>query len=482
MASLKNIKKLSTEQPIVLALDDSKDSYEELVVAISGVLSKPNEPKKVQIEEAYLTEELRQKDIDLLQLNIDVEPQAIKEHLDITFSNENGMIQDIDNICSEFLKERNLGPIKVCIIGPPCSGKTTLANMLSRYYKIEILESNKLISEAKEELESIINSVDFDRKLFHKMNIDEAAEMLDQINESISLNERISDQLESRIFSEKLRSPSIVNRGFILDGFPRTKDQAQLIFTTDDTDEAPNEDIDLNNKDILDSLVLLNGSDDFLANIAKNRPFSEKDPGYEEKEFAFKLANFRLIENSEQLQEFFDSRDCYADKIDVEKIDDFNKVFEDICQYIGPTKNYGLTKEERIEKEKRDLEKKKLEERQRIEKENLEKIQYEKHIKEELEKNKKINDRLQLEKEKILEADSLPIRAYLNKFVMPNLTSALERCYRAKPEDPLNFIADNLISEEIKSSYKRFEEMADATKNLGLEGKIAHLLKNWTRD
>ena len=62
----------------------------------------------------------------------------------------------------------------------------------------------------------------------------EAQDMLDQINESKEQNNgRIEDQFIIGFFKNKLLSMPCQNQGFILDGFPKTLEQAKELFSSE---------------------------------------------------------------------------------------------------------------------------------------------------------------------------------------------------------------------------------------------------------
>ena len=59
----------------------------------------------------------------------------------------------------------------------------------------------------------------------------QAQELLDLLKEDLEENNgRYSDQYIIDFFKEKLRSMPCQNQGFILDGFPKTYDQAKVLF------------------------------------------------------------------------------------------------------------------------------------------------------------------------------------------------------------------------------------------------------------
>ena len=59
----------------------------------------------------------------------------------------------------------------------------------------------------------------------------EDQELLESINESKEQNNgRIEDQVVIQFFREKLHSMPCQNQGFVLDGFPKTPEQAKALF------------------------------------------------------------------------------------------------------------------------------------------------------------------------------------------------------------------------------------------------------------
>jgi len=56
-------------------------------------------------------------------------------------------------------------------------------------------------------------------------------ELLDAINEAREQASRLDDQLLTRLFRDRLHSKPCQNQGFILDGYPKTIDQAKELFS-----------------------------------------------------------------------------------------------------------------------------------------------------------------------------------------------------------------------------------------------------------
>lgn len=86
--------------------------------------------------------EITQRDIDVITLNVNIEPAYT---LDATIQSNNNFISMIINVGEEYRNSRNLHPLKIIILGPPASGKSTLAKLLEKYYQISYIEIEDLI-------------------------------------------------------------------------------------------------------------------------------------------------------------------------------------------------------------------------------------------------------------------------------------------------------------------------------------------------
>lgn len=70
-----------------------------------------------------------------------------------------------------------------------------------------------------------------------------------------------------------------------------------------------------------------------------------------------------------------------------------------------------------------------------------------KEYQEKMEKWAEIFEQLQMEEEKILIAQSEPLRYYLMKYIFPTLSKGLQEVARLKPDDPVDFLAEFLFKE-----------------------------------
>lgn len=56
-------------------------------------------------------------------------------------------------------------------------------------------------------------------------------------------------------------------------------------------------------------------------------------------------------------------------------------------------------------------------------------------------------EKLQKEEEKLLAAQSEPLRSYLMKYIFPTLSKGLIEVAKIKPDDPIDFLAEYLFKE-----------------------------------
>jgi len=138
--------------------------------------------------------------------------------------------------------------VKIFITGPPASGKTYNANALAKYYNIPKVEVKQLVDEVFR-MAAIDEEAAGENALINdcRTKIDEIkAKMEEDINDkraemeepeggwediAIDTSEiRVPDELLYRVLKLKLNENDCRNRGYILDGFPRTYKDSQNIF------------------------------------------------------------------------------------------------------------------------------------------------------------------------------------------------------------------------------------------------------------
>jgi len=96
---------------------------------------------------------------------------------------------------------RNIGPI--VLLGPPGAGKGTQSKRITEHYRIPQVSTGDLLRE----------------------HVKQGTALGQQVQALIARGELVSDHLVCDIVAWRLREPD-AQRGFVLDGFPRTQKQA----------------------------------------------------------------------------------------------------------------------------------------------------------------------------------------------------------------------------------------------------------------
>uniref|UniRef100_A0A8C3SY11 Adenylate kinase 7 n=1 Tax=Chelydra serpentina TaxID=8475 RepID=A0A8C3SY11_CHESE len=456
-AVLQNIADHRPRTHYIVAVDESIHSVQAIVKCISKNVG-PGKIQKIPRENAFLSKDLTQTHLDMLLVNLRMEAVFLKENFNIKWVAQTGLVENIGQVLKEYKQSRGLLPVKICVLGPPAVGKSTIAEELCKHYKLHHIKIKDVISEAIENLEKIIapketvetEEVGEEGEEDEEEEgdiIGEAQELLDGVKENMEQNVgRLDDQYVIRFMKEKLKSMPCKNQGYILDGFPKTYDQAKDLFNLeDDEEEETRSKVPRYDKLITPEYVIsLNASDEFLKNRVMNLPESVvAGTHYTQDRFLRTLSLFReLNTEDETVVNYFDELEIHPQFIDVAKFEDLKNRFivNEIIKETGEPRNYGLTDEEKEELECKAAE-------ARLAKEAEENAEQErKEAEERAEKlanweewNKRLEE-VKRQEQELLEAQSIPLRNYLMKNVMPTLMQGLNECCKIRPDDPVDFL------------------------------------------
>jgi len=470
---LQNICDKKPKVRYLLAVDDSKVNLKQITKAVSKHIG-TNKVKNVQKEDALLNSEISQSDFDLLLLDLRMDAAYVKENMQLKWQSETGVIDNIGKLVKEYKVSRNLVPFKVCILGAPGVGKSTIAQQLASHYKIHHINMKDVVTQAIDNLNRLAKRAEAEAD---KPSTEEAEEQeeeeeeelpdlseLETINDQMENNNgRLEDNLIIKFFKEKLLSKPCQNQGFILDGFPKTREQAQALFEHDgEGDEGAEEEGGEEdakepkfNKLITPEIILkLDASDDFLCKRIMNLPEKlVQDTHNTEEGLSRRLADFRENNNEDNtvinvFEEDFDLEVIRfsADVIEEDKSFLHQKLIDGVkMNTMKEPRNYGLTAEEKAELKRVEVETKLIKEREeRQEKERLEAEESAERVRKQTEWNEKL-EKIKKEELEYLETQSVPLRNYLMTHVMPTLTKGLIECCKQKPEDPIDYLAEYLF-------------------------------------
>ena len=160
---------------------------------------------------------------------------------------EYGIPENLEKLRKEFNIYRNLKPVKILILGQPVAGKTTLSNLLKEHYDLPVYNIKDVIDSVKNLPEEDHLKKEITAKLEElkdKMIIeyDEAQKKIkgkkkfEPLDRS-TLNPRLPDDLVAKLFLRFLTTSLSRNKGYILDGYPKSYQDCQAIFCKDDNDK-----------------------------------------------------------------------------------------------------------------------------------------------------------------------------------------------------------------------------------------------------
>ncbi|CAD1473438.1 unnamed protein product, partial [Heterotrigona itama] len=169
------------------------------------------------------------------------------------------------------------------------------------------------------------------------------------------------------LFLRKLRSKECSNQGYVMDGHPKTLEQAKALFAkfagenvTELEEELEDEEpeMETTTETIMPELVVsLEAGDEFLKERIIQRPEKEiQGTHYTEEHMMRRLREYRKRNTEDNTPlNFFDEIEIHPLIIDVEDDvcpDMFPTIYQ-CLQRIGPPRNYGLTAEEARDARKR---------------------------------------------------------------------------------------------------------------------------------
>ncbi|XP_077676571.1 adenylate kinase 7 isoform X4 [Eretmochelys imbricata] len=396
-AVLQNIADHRPRTHYIVAVDESIHTLQAIVKCISKNVG-PGKIQKIPRENAFLSKDLTQTHLDMLLVNLRMEAVFLKENFNIKWVAQTGLVENIGQVLKEYKQSRELLPVKICVLGPPAVGKSTIAEELCKHYMLHHIKIKDVISEAMENLEKIIAPKE-------TMETEEVGEEGEEDDEE--------------------EGNSIEEAQELLDGVKENMEQNG------------------------EYVISLNASDEFLKNRVMNLPESVvAGTHYTQDRFLRTLSLFReLNTEDETVVNYFDELEIHPQFIDVAKFEDPENrlIVNEIIRETGKPRNYGLTDEEMEELERKAAE-------ARLAKEAEDNAEQERKDAEERaekvanwEEWNKCLEEVKRQEQELLEAQSIPLRNYLMKNVMPTLMQGLNECCKIRPDDPVDFLAEYLF-------------------------------------
>eukprot|EP01086_Lenisia_limosa_P016504 TRINITY_DN6348_c0_g1_i1.p1 TRINITY_DN6348_c0_g1~~TRINITY_DN6348_c0_g1_i1.p1 ORF type:complete len:496 (-),score=118.61 TRINITY_DN6348_c0_g1_i1:10-1296(-) len=412
--------------------------------------------KNISAAQAALNRHLSAKDLDLLQLNLNIEMSEATSEI-IEWKYPDGFVDNIKKVVQEYKTRRSLLPMKIAILGPPGSGKSTLGSALADFYDVPRVLPQDVIRHGMKALEE-----------------DE-----DAMEEFVASQEenagRVDDERMAQFYRDYLSTPACRNKGFVLDGFPKTYQQAADMFAFDeeaDSSSEAEEDAEppTFKKSILPEFIInLNASDTFIEERIINLPESVIAGTHNVPEgLSRRMAQWHLNNTADESAAFFfDECEVLPLPIDVEDrtgLEDPESapgtfgppvgvidILDKAKKYCGPTRNYGISLEERRANKAR-LEASIAAAEAKMADEELASLEADKqaralHL---LEWRKRM-EAIEKHEAETLQAASVPLRQYLIDTVMGPVTEGLFEVNKTRPEDPIDFLAEYLFTHHLNN-------------------------------
>ncbi|KAK9531020.1 hypothetical protein VZT92_010474 [Zoarces viviparus] len=445
---IQNVIEHQPEPYYLLAVDSSNNTLEDIVKEVASII-RPGKVQKRPFEEAFLTKDLSTMEIVPLLVNLRMEAVHIKELFSINWLCETGLVDNIELVAEEYQKARGLLPIRLCVLGPPAVGKSTVCRQISEYYKLQYITLEETISETISQLEDNVRNPDPDAE--NEDSASEATELLNSLKNSMEQNGGfLDDQLLMKVVRNKLMSNPCRKQGFVLDGFPKTYEQAQELFYAEEheSEDGASQTSSYNKKMMPEFVLCLDASDVFLKDRVMMLPERlVREHNYEQEHFLRRLARYRgNNEEEETALNYFDELDITPLYLEITSSDepDCLLLMQKIMDMVGQPRTYGLASQEVEEEERRKAEEKMRREAQEKAEERTE-AEEAKHRAALWEERTKSLEEVMKQEEEVLEAKSLPMRNYLMEHVMTTLTQGLMECCTAGPQDPVDFLAEFLM-------------------------------------
>ena len=314
---------------------------------------------------------------------------------------EFGIKENIEKIISEFKLYRQLNSLRIIIAGPPSGGKSSLAEMLSKKFRISKFDVKNILDWAEQDKDSAL-SKEIKQK---KIEIEEAIAKMIEENEhkkgkkksepplDISIFKKFPNDFIAKIIKERLKRDECIMKGYILDNYPKSYLDCQNLFCVElppkikeeeeikeekdikennnkghnkkEKEEEKIEEIDYNREVIKESLpdyviMIKNYNEESLKNkLQKNPEYNEKqqelDNRFNRRLEAYKKFNESNDVNFRNLEDFFKENNVKIFYVnEAEYMENKTKVEEDLIQNLekdGFVDNYSKLFDEEDEVE-----------------------------------------------------------------------------------------------------------------------------------
>ncbi|XP_049823608.1 adenylate kinase 7 isoform X2 [Aethina tumida] len=308
--------------------------------------------KYVTCSEAMLYSGMTLHIMERCMINLRVYPTVADNLLDISWRHS---IDNIENVASEFMEQRRLITKKIVLHGPPGTGKTVLAKMIQAKYGLHYINVGSMINSIMENLRNKINEAitnGYDTDWYEEMFKDENVTVWKKQLRTIALQmegptRKLPDEMVNRLLRNYLMGNSCQHIGYILDGYPKTYQQALNLFghSTDPHREY------IRTKIMPFDVISLHASDEYIKKKIRETPEDViVDKQYTEDDITRKLATYKLDNSEETALNLFDEIGLNPVILHVENPELSHTNLMEIAEHIlGLPSTFDVTPEKVIE-------------------------------------------------------------------------------------------------------------------------------------
>ncbi|DBA71290.1 TPA: Adenylate kinase 7 [Trebouxia sp. C0005] len=191
-------------QQYLLAVDNVQLTQRDIVAAVAKRM------RNTAVQELGLEELYFQQGIEHMLLNLPMTLTPLDTPPSLQYAD--GLIAQLDAVVQQYIEGHSLQPLRMMITGPPAVGKSSLAARLAQHYQLQLVSAKTILAAADELGGSTKQEVQ--------------AELSSKAG-------RVSDINMVKLCSHVLSKRDMRMRGFLLEGWPKTPEQAEQLFTQD---------------------------------------------------------------------------------------------------------------------------------------------------------------------------------------------------------------------------------------------------------
>jgi adenylate kinase len=92
-----------------------------------------------------------------VQANLQFDPESSSAgKLGVEWVAQDGFVSSFPTIAAEFVKERNLRPVRIAVMGPPGAGKTHYASLLAARYYLPVVRCGDAVALALGQVSGVL--------------------------------------------------------------------------------------------------------------------------------------------------------------------------------------------------------------------------------------------------------------------------------------------------------------------------------------